>query len=71
MDPARKVVGIEYLPIYVVATEADAWSVSERDYVDGVPLTEVVEGLAPDQHVYLVHLDNPGPGLGVKLTQLA
>lgn len=70
MDAIVRVVGIEHSPIFVVARESEAFVVTDHDYVQGVSVQQLLDELQPDQHVYLVHLDNPGPGLGVKLTRL-
>ena len=70
MDAIRGVVGVELSPIFVVAPESEAFVATEQDYVQGVSVRQLIDELQPDQHIYLVHLDNPGPGLGVKLTRL-
>lgn len=62
--------GIELMPIFVVVRDEDVYNVSQADYVQGVPLQDLISGLEAGQHVYLVHLDDPGPGLGIKLTLL-
>lgn len=61
---------MELSPIFVVAPESEAFVATEQDYVQGVSVRQLIDELQPDQHIYLVHLDNPGPGLGVKLTRL-
>lgn len=70
MAREKGVVGIEHSPIFVVARESEAFAVTHRDYVQGESVHELMDDLQPDQHLYLVHLDNPGPGLGIKLTRL-
>lgn len=70
MATEKGVVGIEHSPIFVVARESEAFAVTNQDYVQGVSVHELMNELQPDQHLYLVHPDNPGPGLGIKLTRL-
>lgn len=70
MATEKGVVGIEHSPIFVVAAESEAFAVTSRDYVQGVRVQQLIDELQPGQHLYLVHLDNPGPGLGIKLTRL-
>ncbi len=70
MRRGESVVGIDHSPIFVVAQESEAFAVTSADYLQGVRLQQLTDELQQDQHVYLVHLDNPGPGLGVKLTRL-
>ncbi len=69
MEAKKGVVGIEHSPIFVVAGESEAFAVTSRDYAQSVSVQQLVDELAQDQHLYLVHLDTPGPGLGVKLTR--
>ncbi len=64
MATEQGVVGIEHSPIFVVAREAEAFAVTTGDYVQGVSVHDLMANLQPDQHLYLVHLDSPGPGLG-------
>jgi hypothetical protein len=70
MSTGHGVAAIELSPIFAVARESEAFAVSSEDFVVGVRAPQLIEQLEPDQHLYLVHMDDPGPGLGVKLTQL-
>lgn len=70
MDAKPGVVGIELSPIFAIARESEAFAVTSDNYVVGHTAEQLIDRLEPGQHLYLVHLDNPGPGRGVKLTQL-
>jgi hypothetical protein len=60
--------GIECAPVFLVA-DHDPHSVSEDDFVSGVPLTDLIERLRPGQRVYLVDYARV-PGR-TRLTRLA
>ncbi len=70
MDRDHGVAGIDLSPIFVVARESEAFDVSSANFIVGSSAQQLIEQLESDQHLYLVHLDNPGPGRGVKLTRL-
>lgn len=59
MAKTHKVQGIEGLPIYLVSAE-EPWVISEDDFIDSVPLRDLIARLSPDEHLYLVdYASNP------------
>lgn len=44
---------MENLPIYLVSAE-QPWTISEDDFIDGVPLGDLIKRLSPGEHLYLV-----------------
>ena len=70
MATEQGVVGIELSPIFVVARESEAFAVTEQDFLPGVGVHELMTGLQPDQHIYLVDLINPGQELGIRPIRL-
>jgi hypothetical protein len=60
MASTHKVEGIENLPIYLISADQPA-TISEADFIDSIPLPELVARLKPGQHLYLVdYASNPG-----------
>ena len=56
----HEVAGIDYTPIYVISAE-EPWRISEDDFVDDVPLVELLGQLSPDEHLYFVdYASHPG-----------
>lgn len=53
MAKTHDVDSIENLPIYLVSAK-QPWLISENDFIHGVPLADVLDGLAPGEHLYLV-----------------
>lgn len=53
MGRTHEVSGIEGLPIYLVSAE-QPWIISEDDFIDGVPLGDLMKRLTPGEHLYLV-----------------
>ncbi len=53
MARTHEVAGIEGLPIYLVSAE-QPWTISEDDFIDGVPLGDLIKRLTPGEHLYLV-----------------
>lgn len=67
MGSTHEVSGIEGLPIYLVSAE-QPWIISEDDFIDAVPLGDVIERLSPGEHLYLVdYVSDPDRA---KLTRL-
>lgn len=60
MAKTHNVAGINYLPIYLVSAD-QPWIISEDDFIDGVPLPELVANLRVGEHIYFVdYASNPG-----------
>ena len=60
MGRTHEVSGIESLPIYLISAE-QPWIINEDDFVDGVPLSELIKRLSPGEHLYLVdYASDPG-----------
>lgn len=53
MTKTYEVRGVENLPIYLVSAERPRF-ISEDDFISGVPLGDMLERLAPGEHLYLV-----------------
>jgi hypothetical protein len=53
MAKTHKVQSIEGMPIYLVSAEPP-WVISEDDFVDNVPLGDLITRISPGEHLYLV-----------------
>jgi len=53
MAKIHEVRGIEEMPIYLISAE-QPWTISEDDFIDGVPLSDLMQRLTPGEHLYLV-----------------
>lgn len=53
MTTTHEVYSVENLPIYLVSAERPRF-IREDDFISGVPLGDVLERLAPGEHLYLV-----------------
>lgn len=53
MGRTHTVQGIEGLPIYLVSAELP-WVINEDDFIDNVPLGDLLQRLGRDDHLYLV-----------------
>jgi hypothetical protein len=63
----HEVSGIEGLPIYLVSANQPR-TISEDDFIDGVPLGDLMKRLTPGEHLYLV--DYASDPARIKLTCL-
>lgn len=60
MGKTHRVEGIDHRPIYLIAAEAP-WVVNEDDFIDGVPLADLVARVGPNEHLYFVdYVSIPG-----------
>ena len=67
MAKTHEVQGIDHLPVYLISSE-EPWEVAEGDFIDGVPLVDVLRRMRPDDHLYFVDFSSV---LGrTKLTRL-
>ncbi len=53
MGTTHRVQGIEGLPIYLVSAKTP-WVINEDDFIDTVPLGDLLKRLGRDDHLYLV-----------------
>lgn len=68
MTRVHAIDGIEGAPVFLVAGDHPR-SISEDDFLSGVPISDLIDHLQPGQHVYLVdYASVPGR---TRLTRLA
>jgi hypothetical protein len=67
MAKSHEVQGIDHLPVYLISSE-EPWEVAEGDFIDGVPLVDLLRRMGPDDHAYFVDFSSV-PGR-TKLTRL-
>lgn len=68
MTRTHTVDGIEGTPVFLIAGDYPR-SISEHDFLSGIPLIDLIDRLGPGQHVYLVdYATVPG---STRLTRLA
>ena len=67
MAKTHEVQGIDHLPVYLISPD-DPWEIAEEDFIDGLPLVDVLNRMATGDHLYFVDFSSV---LGhTKLTRL-
>ena len=67
MAKTHEVQGIDHLPVYLISPD-DPWEIAEDDFIDGLPLVDVLNRMATGDHLYFVDFSSV---LGhTKLTRL-
>lgn len=70
MKTGGRVAGIELSPTFVAATESKAFSICSADYIERVPLHQLVEGVQPSIRSTSCTLITRARAWALKLTRL-